>query len=59
MFSLISPQINGWENNGEAGGLRRHRAHYDVAVMMKVAPATNGDKIAVILQTFLKSFFLH
>ena len=33
MFSLICAQINGWENNREAGDLRRHRAHYDVIVM--------------------------
>ena len=33
MFSLICAWINGWVNNGEAGDLRRHRAHYDVAVM--------------------------
>ena len=26
-------QNNGWVNNGEAGDLRRHRAHYDVIVM--------------------------
>ena len=25
---------NDWENNDEAGDLRRHRAHYDVTVMM-------------------------
>ena len=25
---------NGWVNNGEAGDLRRHRAHYDVIVMI-------------------------
>ena len=25
--------INGWVNNGEAGDLRRRRAHYDVTVM--------------------------
>ena len=24
---------NGWVNNGEAGDLRHHRAHYDVIVM--------------------------
>ena len=29
MFSLI-----GWVNNDEAGDLRRHRAHYDVIVML-------------------------
>ena len=33
MFSLICTRINGWVNNGEAGDLRRHRAHYDVIVM--------------------------
>ena len=30
--------INGWVNNREAGDLRRHRAHYDVIVMVKTAP---------------------
>ena len=25
--------LRGWVNNGEAGDLRRHRAHYDVTVM--------------------------
>ena len=34
MFSLIWARINGWVNNGEAGDLRRHRAHYDVTVMI-------------------------
>ena len=33
IFSLICAWINGWVNNGEAGDLRRHRAHYDVTVM--------------------------
>ena len=33
MFSFISAQINGWVNTGEAGDLRRHRAHYDAIVM--------------------------
>ena len=33
MLSLICTWINGWVNNGEAGDLRRHRAHYDVIVM--------------------------
>ena len=32
MFSLIRASINGWVNNGEAGDLRRHRAHYDVII---------------------------
>ena len=34
MFSLICVWINGWANNREAGDLRRHRAHYDVIVML-------------------------
>ena len=33
MFSLICTLINGWVNNGEAGDLRRHWAHYDVTIM--------------------------
>ena len=34
MFSLICAWIQGWVNNCEAGDLRRHRAHYDVIVMI-------------------------
>ena len=34
IFSLIFARINGWVYNGEAGDLRRHRAHYDVIVMI-------------------------
>ena len=33
MVSLICDWINGLVNNRKAGDLRRHRAHYDVAVM--------------------------
>ena len=33
MFPLICTRINGWVNNGEAGDMRRYRAHYDVTVM--------------------------
>ena len=32
-FLWSAPQMNGWVNNGEAGYLRRHHAHYDVIVM--------------------------
>ena len=32
-FSLIYAWINGWVNNREACGLKRHHAHYDVTVM--------------------------
>ena len=34
IFSLVCAWINGWVNNREAGLLRRHRAHYDVIVML-------------------------
>ena len=33
IFSVICVWINGWVNNGEAGDLRRYRAHYYVSVM--------------------------
>ena len=33
MFSLICVWRNDWVNDGEAGDLRRYRAHYDVTVM--------------------------
>ena len=35
IFSLICAWINGWVNNGEAGDLRRHRAHYDLTGIMR------------------------
>ena len=41
-FSLICARKNGWVNNGEAGDLRRHRAHYDVMVMSCVVGITPG-----------------
>ena len=36
MFSLISDRINSWVNYREAGDLRRHRAHYNVIVMLQI-----------------------
>ena len=44
MFSLICAPINGWVNNGEAGDLRRHRAHCDVIVMTGNSLATFNVK---------------
>ena len=35
VFTLIWARINGWENNCEAGDLRRNFAHYDVIVMIQ------------------------
>ena len=34
IFSFICVWINDWENNREAGDLRRYRAHYDIIVMI-------------------------
>ena len=34
VFSLICACTNGWVNNRDASYLRRHRAHYDVTVMI-------------------------
>ena len=33
VLSLICAWTNNWANNGDAGDLWRHRAHYDVTVM--------------------------
>ena len=33
LFSFICVWINDWVNNGEAGDLRRYRAHYDFTVI--------------------------
>ena len=35
MFSLICSWINTWVHNREAGDVRRHRAHYDVSVIVR------------------------
>ena len=36
MFPLVCGWINDWANTRDAGDLRRHRAHYDVIVMLPV-----------------------
>ena len=46
MFSLICAWINGWINNGEAGDLRRHRAHYDVTVIDLKKTCMNHTEVA-------------
>ena len=42
MFSLICNWGNSWANNGDAGDLRRHRAHYDVIVMVLKGRGVSG-----------------
>ena len=44
MLHLICVSINGWANNREAGELRRHRAHYDVTVMIMSLTSTINIK---------------
>ena len=34
-FLWSPPEKNGWANNRDAGDLRRHRAHYDIIVVIK------------------------
>ena len=67
MFSLICVWINGWVNNGEAGDLRRYRAHYDFTVM-EVSNVSNLKNIGYVMITALdcialacayQCFFLH
>ena len=55
MFSLTCAWINAWENNREAGDLRRHRAHYDVIVMhsFRLVPVVNNC-IFFFIQTALQ-----
>ena len=43
MLSFICAWINGWVNNRDAGGLRRHCAHYDVIVMQYHDCGRTGD----------------
>ena len=45
IFSLICARINGWVNTGEAGDLRRHRAHYDVIVMDGAVDLLSDDSM--------------
>ena len=42
LMFFICVWINGWVNNGKAGDLRRHRAHYDVTAMF-VMPSYKGN----------------
>ena len=45
--SLICSWINDWVNNREAGDLRRHRAHYDVTVMIWHTVITKGSHVDI------------
>ena len=47
VFSLIWVWMNGWVNNGEAGDLRRYRAHYNVIVMWYMTITKQNNPRAV------------
>ena len=59
MFSLICTRTNGWANNLNAGGLRRHRAHDDVTVMFcLMAKAALVDWTRKISLTFAQNLLM-
>ena len=43
--------MNGWVNNGEIGGLRRHRTHYDVTVLSDPQADAQSPLLFVMAQT--------
>ena len=53
MFSMICVWINGWENNREAGDLRRHRAHYYVIVIKYPVCVCECEAVAESVSTGL------
>ena len=64
MFSLISAWTNSWTNNRYAGGFRRHRAHYDIIVMVScsrflililLVPETEYSRCVGSIHMLLKS----
>ena len=48
MFSLICALNKGWVNNREGGDFRRHRAHYDVNVMLENGRSKSAQFVATI-----------
>ena len=44
--SLICAWIHGWVNNRKASDLRRHRAHYDIIVMMRITHWENRGRMS-------------
>ena len=49
MSSLICAWINDWVNNGKAGDLRRHPAHYDVTVMEENVQSESQSSTPIFL----------
>ena len=55
MISLICARINGWVNNGDAGNLRRHRAHFDVYIWLVLPHLSCGGDTCQIWMWFNES----
>ena len=59
-FSLTWAWINGWVNNGKAGDLRCHCAHYDVIVMISILNYTNTNRcISISKWNEKRCYYLH
>ena len=56
MFSLIYTWTNGWATNRDASDLRRHRAHYDVTVMMVTIDLIHKPNNATVLYPTMHHF---
>ena len=54
IFSLICAWANGWANHRNAGDFRRHRAYYDVIVMVRSISAmvTTTSRLLCGLEAF-------
>ena len=62
MFSLICVWINRWVNNGEAGDLRCHHAHYDITVMHHLSTCSSwiySTDVCFELSWILSSMLIH
>ena len=55
MFSLICAWANGWANHHDAGDLGRHRARYEVTVMIYSILDPRG--FVCVLHSKLESYF--
>ena len=62
-FLCSAPWRNGWVNNRAAGDLRRHRAHYDVILMLIEIYVTHTsiliDYIVSVLFQYMTTYALH
>ena len=58
MFYLICAWIDGWVNNRDARDLRRHRAHYDVTVIIGEKGPMPPWYIAVMCCKYMMNFHM-